>query len=200
VPNAPGQVYLPGVTEEARLIGGLMHNEGTRHLTLESNLATKAMTVQNMEHFSCIHLACHATQNPEDPLRSRFFLQDGTLDLSTIIKANLPSADLAFLSACQTSRGDEKFTEEVLHLAAGMLAAGYRSVVATMWSIRDTHAPGLAESFYAYLLRKSADNGRVIDGSLAAFALHHAARELREKLDDSNESFMSWVPYVHWGV
>ncbi|TEB05103.1 hypothetical protein FA13DRAFT_1906240, partial [Coprinellus micaceus] len=141
----------------------------------------------------------HATQNPEDPLRSRFFLQDGTLDLSTI-KANLPSADLAFLSACQTSRGDEKFTEEVLHLAAGMLAAGYRSVVATMWSIRDTHAPGLAESFYAYLLRKSADNGRVIDGSLAAFALHHAARELMEKLDDSNESFMSWVPYVHWGV
>ncbi|TEB05105.1 hypothetical protein FA13DRAFT_1807508 [Coprinellus micaceus] len=200
VPNAPGQIYLPGVTEEARLIEGLMHDQGTRHLTLESNIASKAMTVQNMEHFSCIHLACHATQNPEDPLRSRFFLQDGTLDLSTIIKANLPSADLAFLSACQTSRGDEKFTEEVLHLAAGMLAAGYRSVVATMWSIRDTHAPGLAESFYAYLLRKSADNGRVIDGSLAAFALHHAARELMEKLDDSNESFMSWVPYVHWGV
>ncbi|TEB18818.1 hypothetical protein FA13DRAFT_1719468 [Coprinellus micaceus] len=176
------RIYLPGVTEEARLIEGLMHDQGTRHLTLESNIASKAMT------------------NPEDPLRSRFFLQDGTLDLSTIIKANLPSADLAFLSACQTSRGDEKFTEEVLHLAAGMLAAGYRSVVATMWSIRDTHAPGLAESFYAYLLRKSADNGRVIDGSLAAFALHHAARELMEKLDDSNESFMSWVPYVHWGV
>ena len=46
-------------------------------------------------------------------------------------------ADLALLSACQTSAGDEKLSEEVIHLAAGMLAAGYRGAVATMWSIRD---------------------------------------------------------------
>ncbi|TEB21335.1 hypothetical protein FA13DRAFT_1800067 [Coprinellus micaceus] len=74
---------------------------------------------------------------------------------SSTIKANLPSADLAFLSACQTSRGDEKFTEEVLHLAAGMLAAGIEVSLRRCGPIRDTHAPGLAESFYAYLLRKT---------------------------------------------
>jgi CHAT domain-containing protein len=42
---------------------------------------------------------------------------------------------LAFLSACETARGDEKIPDEALHLAATPLSAGYRSVVATMWYV-----------------------------------------------------------------
>ncbi|KAI0082963.1 hypothetical protein BDY19DRAFT_981531, partial [Irpex rosettiformis] len=54
---------------------------------------------------------------------------------------HLPNADLAVLSACQTATGDEKLSEEAVHLAAGMLNIGYKSVIGTMWSISDYIAP-----------------------------------------------------------
>ncbi|KAJ6522099.1 hypothetical protein DFH09DRAFT_938562 [Mycena vulgaris] len=40
---------------------------------------------------------------------------------------------LAVLRACQTAMGDEKLPDEAVHLAASLLFAGFRSVVATMW-------------------------------------------------------------------
>jgi CHAT domain-containing protein len=104
-----------------------------------------ALTVQEvlkfMEDFSSIHLACHASQDQKEPLKSRFLFHDGPLTLSNIMQKNLKNADFAFLSACQTSTGEEKLSEEAVHLAAGMLAVGYCRVVATMWAIGDHHAP-----------------------------------------------------------
>jgi CHAT domain-containing protein len=52
-------------------------------------------------------------------------MPDGHLEVLEIMKQKIPNADLAFLSACQTSTGDEKLPDEAVHLAAGMLAAGY---------------------------------------------------------------------------
>jgi len=59
------------------------------------------------------------------PLRSSIHLYDGPLELSEIMKKNLCNSNFAFLSACQTSKGDAKLPEEVVHLASGMLAACY---------------------------------------------------------------------------
>ena len=115
-----------------------------------------------MENFPSIHLACHASQHEEIPLKSSIHLHDGPLELSEIIKKNLRNADFAFLSACQTSKGDAKLAEEAVHLASGMLAAGYRSVVGTMWSVLDEHGPDLAESFYKNLLE--GEDGPKVDG------------------------------------
>lgn len=153
-----------------------------------------------MEEFSSVHLACHASQNAADPLKSRFLLHAGELTLGTIIQMDLKNADLAFLSACQTSTGEEKLSDEAVHLAAGMLAAGYRRVVATMWSIKDEHAPDVAGDFYQYLWnRRDEGSGEEFDGSLSAYALHHAVQELRQRLGDSEDALLTWVPYVHFG-
>jgi CHAT domain-containing protein len=40
---------------------------------------------------------------------------------------------LAFLSACETAKGDKTIPDEAMHLAATLLFAGFRGVVATMW-------------------------------------------------------------------
>jgi CHAT domain-containing protein len=40
---------------------------------------------------------------------------------------------LAFLSACETAEDDKKVSDEAMHLAATLLFAGFRGVVATMW-------------------------------------------------------------------
>ncbi|KAF6743685.1 hypothetical protein DFP72DRAFT_827303 [Ephemerocybe angulata] len=68
--------------------------------------------------------------------------------LGTILQSGLKEADLAFLSACQTSTAEKKLADEVVHLAVGMLAAGCRRVVGTMWSIRDDAAQDLSTAFH----------------------------------------------------
>jgi CHAT domain-containing protein len=75
--------------------------------------------------------------------------------LSDIIQLSLPQADFAFLSACQTATGAKDLQEEAVHLAAGMLLAGYRSVVATMWTIMDNDAPRVAGDLYEHLFQIS---------------------------------------------
>jgi len=50
-----------------------------------------------------------------EPLR-RFCLHGGRLELAEIMKKPLPRAQLAFLSACQTSAGNESLSEEAVHL------------------------------------------------------------------------------------
>jgi hypothetical protein len=48
------------------------------------------------------------------------------------IKKSMP---LAFLSACETAKGDRVVPDEAMHLAATLLFAGFRGVVATMWQV-----------------------------------------------------------------
>jgi CHAT domain-containing protein len=87
-------------------------------------------------------------------------------------------------------------SEEAVHLAGGMLAAGYRSVIATMWSIKDNDAPLIAGEVYRYLV-----SGPEPDSTRAAHALHHAVKRLREQVDESGQSsFLSWVPFIHVGI
>jgi CHAT domain-containing protein len=116
------------------------------------------------------------------------------LTLSRIIQLNLPHADFAFLSACQTATGDKKLREESVHLAAGMLVAGYRGVIATMWSIMDNDAPQVAEDVYRHLFKTSPP-----DSTRAAEALHLAVQNLREG-SGRKKSFFHWVPFIHVGV
>jgi CHAT domain-containing protein len=80
-----------------------------------------------------VHIACHGTQNTEDALSSGFHLFDGTLTVSHLMDLDLKDAFFAFLSACETAKGDDNLPDQTVHLAATMLFVGFRSVVATMW-------------------------------------------------------------------
>ena len=55
------------------------------------------------------------------------------LKVFQIMQQPLRDASLAVLSACQTAMGDENLPDEVIHLGATLLFAGFRGVVATMW-------------------------------------------------------------------
>jgi len=187
--------------EEMRLISKTIEEGNIQFLSLEGEAATVNRVKLEMESHRSIHFACHANQNTENPLKSCFYLHDGPLELMEIIKQKIAYCDLAFLSACQTSTGNEKLSEEAVHLAAGMLAVGYRSVVATMWSINDYYGPKVAENFYKYLL----DQGKTVPGkprldcASGAYALHHAIQSIRERVGDTEQGLLMWVPYVHFG-
>lgn len=200
-PNTPCLPPIPGTTREIRAVEKLL--EGTRNvvLCLEGEVASKGRVSEEMEKYGWIHLACHAVQDLNNSLESGFYLADTQcLELAEIVKKNLLSAEFAFLSACQTSTGDEKLAEEAVHLAGGMLAAGYRGVIATMWSIQDHYGPEIAASFYSHILSKvKAAGGSDLDSTVAASALHAATQELRTTLGDTEASLLVWVPYVHMG-
>ncbi|TEB27234.1 hypothetical protein FA13DRAFT_1794870 [Coprinellus micaceus] len=199
-PNAPGATPIPGTTREVQAIHAKATDLGVRASKVEGNDITVDECIRYLERFSSVHLASHASQNAANPLQSKFLFHKGTLDLATIMRGNLKNADLAFLSACQTSTGNEKLSDEAVHLAAGVLAAGYRRVVATMWSIGDRHAQEVAVSFYNYLWdRRREGSGSGFDGALSAYALHHATQQLRSRLDSSEASLLAWIPFVHFG-
>ncbi|KAG9074224.1 hypothetical protein FRC06_010831 [Ceratobasidium sp. 370] len=187
----PGFSPLPGTEAELDQIS-LRLNNIMPFTRLEGEKATASAVLAAMEQHSWVHLACHASQDPKKPTASAFHLHDGPLDLATITRKQLKHADLAFLSACQTATGDHDLPDEAVHLAAGMIMAGYRRVIATMWSIDDKDAPLVADRFYAYMLDESMPNR-----NKAAKALHHAVGHLRAEV--GVKEFARWVPYIHIG-
>ncbi|KAF6753576.1 CHAT domain-containing protein [Ephemerocybe angulata] len=200
-PNAPGASPILGTTKEVQTIFNRAKESGVRVQKLEGDAMTVGECLEHMQGFSSIHLACHGSQNAAEPLQSRFLFHQGSLELGTILQSNLKNADLAFLSACQTSTGQEKLSDEAVHLAAGMLAAGYRRVIGTMWSIGDKSAQEVATTFYEYLLAHRNDcSAAGFDGTHSAVALHYATQQLRLSLDNSEHSLLTWIPFVHFGL
>jgi CHAT domain-containing protein len=199
-PNTPGLSSIPFTRTETYNLKALMKETTIDVLLLEDSKATKANVKAAMKSHSWAHFACHGVQDVNQPLESGLCLHDGRMELLEIMKEEIPNLDLAFLSACQTSKGDFKLSEEVVHLAAGMLIVGYHGVIGTMWSISDMHGPAFATEFYKYLLKKNQEKGLdELDSTQAAYALDYATKKVRERLGESDTAFLTWVPYVHFG-
>lgn len=197
-PNTPGLTKLLSTREETHALESLMRGTAINALLLDDHKATREKVKTEMKSHRWAHFACHGVQDIRQPLESGLCLHDGRLELIEIMKQKIPNPDLVFLSACQTSQGDLELSEEVVHLAAGMLAAGYRGVVGTMWSISDMHGPAFATKFYQYLLREEGSE-EGLDSTRAAYALDYATRTVRETLGNDDAAFLTWVPYVHFG-
>jgi len=190
-PATPNLKPLPGTVNEIAAVQKVM---GTEMVTwLNDTEATASSVLSLMEKHPWIHFACHGVQDSDAPTQSAFMLYDGGLDFRRIMKVSLDHKELAILSACQTAMGDSEFPEEAVSLAAGMLIAGYKNVVGTMWSIGDKDAPVVMEKLYSYLIEEG--NG---DSSSTAYALHQAVGYLRKTVGEKN--FVRWVPFIHIGA
>ncbi|KZV73860.1 hypothetical protein PENSPDRAFT_573858, partial [Peniophora sp. CONT] len=197
-PATPQHSLLPGTDAEGVRLKEILTRSQIAAERLNHDKATVTSVNDAMSRYSWVHLACHGLQNSGDAIQSAFALYDGRLTLSALMGTVVDEAELAFLSACQTATGDEKNPEEAAHLAAGMLAVGFKGVVATMWSIGDADAPIVVEAYYNKLLELRS-SGTVTEGETgAAYALHEAVKVLREEVGE--DKFISWIPYVHFGV
>ncbi|PVF92049.1 hypothetical protein CPB86DRAFT_791558, partial [Serendipita vermifera] len=190
-PSAPGASSILNTKQELECIRHRVANRG--HVVLEGKAGTKKRVTKGMEECNWLHLACHGIQVPDEPTKSALLLEDGRLTLEEIIRLDLPHAEFAFLSACQTTTGDENLSEEAVHIAGGMLLAGYRSVVATMWSIQDELAPMVTDEFYRHIM----EGGERRDPRKAAEALHMSVQKLRQR---PGVRLTDWIPFVHLGV
>lgn len=126
---------IPGVDRELRDIAAAAVSNSIKVVDQLAGATTVKRASEAMKVANVVHLACHGVQDMDDATLSGFCLGDGRLTISQLMNLNIKDGFLAFLSACETARGSEDQPDQVMHLAAAMLFAGFRSVIATMWSV-----------------------------------------------------------------
>ncbi|KDR78250.1 hypothetical protein GALMADRAFT_138368 [Galerina marginata CBS 339.88] len=187
---------LPSTKTELAKIEQYVPKDSLIALGIPGRTASVEAVASRLSDVSMVHFACHGTQDQSKPLDSGLKLEDGMLLVSRIMKEPLPNGSLAFLSACETAMGAEKLPDEAMSLAASLLFAGFRHVIATMWEIRDEDGSTVTDSFYKELFRGA--DGKITgqpDTSRSARALHVAVKKLRS----GDVPFSGWVPFIHMG-
>ncbi len=140
-PN-PGQGWqsLPQVKDELREIidvvphGNLVHLGGSDEPDFEGVRTTVKNVLEKLPEATVLHLACHGTQDVDDPMSSGFVLANGErLTIEELLKHRLPNAHIAILSACHTASNDAGQPDEALNLASALMFLGFKSILATKW-------------------------------------------------------------------
>lgn len=144
------------------------------------------------------HLACHGHPSLQQPFDSSFALLDRALTVLDIVRTTTGAGEFAFLSACHTAVGDAHAPDEILHLAAAMQFAGFRSVVGTMWAVDDGMVRHMVEGFYTYLFPRAAseEGPEGWDCTQAARALNKASKSVDKNLVTIDQR----IVFIHIGA
>ncbi|MFE2252883.1 CHAT domain-containing protein, partial [Streptomyces lavendulae] len=177
---------LPGVASAARYAAGLLGASEP----LVGAAATREAVLAELGTTPWAHFGCHAATDPAEPSAALLHLPSGEpLSVLEICRARPRAARLAFLTACSTARTSERLADEAIHVTSAFLLAGFPAAVGTLWEIDSTHADQVTRAFYRRAAAEDADP--------PALALHHAVRELRERIPDRPHV---WAAYVHAGA
>ncbi|KAG1749586.1 CHAT domain-containing protein [Suillus occidentalis] len=191
-PGAGKGKALLAVDNELELVRELVPATAKR-TTISGDAATRAGALKTLEENTWVHLACHGKQDPAQPYHSHFVMRDEHLTLLDIMERDIPHAEFAFLSACHTAVGDKETPDEVVHLAAGLQFAGFKSVVGTLWEVDDSVAKHVVEAFYKYMFHPK--EAGVMDCTKAAWALNCATHSVKTKVPLEQR-----MVFVHIGV
>jgi CHAT domain-containing protein len=133
-PEIPDGDPLPFTEEELHCIEKRVPSNSLIKLGVEGNPATVQNVLYHLPSSNIVHFACHGQRDANYPLETSLILHGGTeLKIKDFMKQLTPNASLAFLSACDTAVGADQLADEAIHLAASLLFAGFRGVVATTW-------------------------------------------------------------------
>jgi tetratricopeptide (TPR) repeat protein len=176
--HGPG---LPGVERELNAVASAL---GPSVRRLSGAAASCAALLEHAPQARVLHLACHGVFRRDHPLFSSLVLADGRLSFYDLFRLQL-RAHLVVLSACETARSELGPGEELMGLAGGLLLAGARAVVVSLWEVLDESSAAFMERFYAQLA----------GGVPAAQALAAAMVEVRALRPHP----VHWAPYVLLG-
>lgn len=193
MPHTPAASDLPGAAREADLLSAI---HPTRAL-IGAEATHSAVCLALGEH-AVAHLACHGLSDQNGPSNSRLLLHDHQtrpLTVSDISRLDLQSAQLAYLSACSTSRTSPYLADEAVHITTAFQLAGYPHVIGTLWPVDDRLAADIAASVYEILRPSLEELGT--SGHLIADALHEAVRTVRSTYPGTPSL---WAGHVHTGA
>jgi CHAT domain-containing protein len=143
----PGLRRLAGAAIEARKVAELYASDAVfeaaqaREDDLKPRLPGRAM----------LHFAAHGRLDDVAPYTSSIVLAGrDELTVSDFIGLQI-DADLAVLSACDTGRGTTTLGGDVIGLTRGLLAAGVRRCVVSLWPVDDVAACVTMVTFHSLL-------------------------------------------------
>jgi CHAT domain-containing protein/tetratricopeptide (TPR) repeat protein len=173
---------LPGTAREAQAISALFAPAEIDSLS-GLDASREAFLGRDLSRYRIIHVAAHAISDVEAPRLSTLVLstldKNGGTITGNVFSGELllrkVSAEVFVLSACDTAVGREVAGEGLLGLRYTALAAGAKTVVASMWQLPDRPASELMTAFYTHLIRYH---------ETPSSALAEAMREVRKTFQD----------------
>jgi CHAT domain-containing protein len=187
------QQNLPGAAAEgeaiAETLGAL---SGTDVKLLGPGVRWQELSQALNDDWDVLHFAGHASYDEERHGASGLILADGTLtadDLST--RRYLPR--LVVANACQSAKSDGDLFDgapPTRDLVAGLLSAGARAVVGSMWKVGDKPAATFGKAFYVAL----APTG---DGVAPTIGM--AMAEARDAVAREHPDDPAWGGYALYG-
>ena len=201
MPTTPGESSLSDATKEANKIEYHLGDSSTVNTSTVDTLErpTAKRVLEALPGYSIVHFACHGISS-SNPANSHLLLlkesisDDGScieevdqLCVNDIAALKLPTARLAYLSACSTAdSASSELVDEVAHIVSSFHIAGFSSVIGSLWPPEDEACQKMAAEFYS-MLSKTDD---------VAASYHHAVLELMKQKPSQP---MYWAPFIHFG-
>ena len=178
---------LPSAAEEVKYLADLFQAK-----PLLEREAKKQAVLQLLSEASIIHIAAHgepkrgeiilAPNTSHDQSPESFLLRQE--DITNI----LVKARLVVLCCCFTGRGKVS-SEGVVGIARSFLAAGARSVLATLWPVNDAATVEIMKKFYDELCKETP----------VCEALRRAKNFFNEHDNKNYQSIKVWAPFTIYG-
>jgi len=138
---------LQAAEAEASLVANLF-SQGRALLGAQ---ATENTVRECLGLYPLLHFATHGYLSEELPLLSSILLAEGeALSLYELMGLQL-EADLVVMSACNTAQGERTRGDDVVGLTRGLLAAGARAAVVSLWPVDDVSTSLFMRLFYEAL-------------------------------------------------
>ncbi len=148
-PEAFGHLFVATNDEAAVEARSLAGEIGPSRVLLGSE-ATAGALREFADGCKVLHLATTADYRSDNPMFSALQLADGSLSLFDLCGLKL-NVELAVLSGCGRGHAAPSGGDEWLGLARGLLYAGARSALLSLWNPSAVHRTELLEGFYRRL-------------------------------------------------
>ncbi|MEC4816289.1 MAG: CHAT domain-containing protein, partial [Scytonema sp. PMC 1069.18] len=153
---------LPFSRLEAEEIQKLVPKESSL-LALDFDASRETATSPQLSQYRYVHFATHGFYNDIHPELSGIALslineqgeelKEGFLLTPDVFNLNLP-AEMVVLSGCRTAEGKEVKGEGIVGLTRGLMYAGARRVVVSLWSVNDLATAEFMGRFYRGILQE----------------------------------------------
>ncbi len=154
----------PLIADEAEAIGKLFPDA-----SVHVGSGTSLRLLRDLEEGAVVHVACHGSFRPGNPLFSAIQMGDHWVTGVDVLDLDLRGA-LVTLSACESGRTGAG-TAEPIGLAWSFLAAGAAAVVVSQWLVDDTTTLELMVEMYR----------QIADGATTPSALAMAQRRVASR-------------------
>ncbi|HYK88871.1 MAG TPA: CHAT domain-containing protein [Acidobacteriota bacterium] len=169
--------FTPHILEEVKQIASMLPNPRL----FVGDDATENRLRAHGPGSRFVHIATHGLFRQDNPMFSAMRLGDSQLSLLDLYSLQL-SSELVTLSGCSTGLNAVVGGDELLGLVRGLLYAGTRAVLVTLWDVDDRSTAEFMKAFY----------GHLVSGSDKARSLQLAMREVREIYSHP----FYWSPFV----